>query len=158
MIFRLLVFATAELPCIKFKLKFKARIRRVRPAGGASPGGSRPQSSSRHGGGHPLLGRRSNSLWTSLWRRACSPNTGSWPSARASSRSASVVDGLDPRNPRRARVLCGSTYVVAKVKVSTLAGLLANLCFTPVGRRIAVMRRPAHQVSKAAAVMGRDRW
>ena len=103
-----------------------------------------------------MLGRRSNSLWTSLWRRARSPNTGSWQSARASSRSASVVDALLPTHPQRARVLCGSTY--GAVKVLTLAGLFANLCFTPVGRRIGVMRRPAHQVSKAAAVMGRDRW
>ena len=105
-----------------------------------------------------MLGRRGNSLWTSLWRRACSPNTGSWPAARMSSRSASVVDGLDPRNPQQARVLCGSTYGAVKVKVSTLAGLFANLCFTPAVRRIGVMRRPAHHVSKAAAVMGRDRW
>jgi hypothetical protein len=49
----------------------------------------------------------------------------------ASSRSASVVDGLDLRDPQQARVLCGSTY--GTVKVSTLAGLFANFCFTPAG-------------------------
>jgi len=59
-------------------------------------------------------------------RRAHMPNTGSWPSARTSSRSASVVDGLDPRNPQQARVLCGSTYGEVKVKVLTLAGPFAN--------------------------------
>jgi hypothetical protein len=52
----------------------------------------------------------------------------------------------------------GSTYVAGEVRTSPLAGPLAKKCEPLAGSRIGVMLRPVHQVSKAAAVMGRERW
>ena len=51
----------------------------------------------------------------------------------------------------------GSTYVAREVRTSPLAGPLAKKCEPLVSRGIGVMLRPVHHVSKAAAVMGRER-
>ena len=55
------------------------------------------------------------------------------------------------------RIVTPSALIDTDVKSSMLAKLFGSFYDTPAGRRMGVIRRPAHHVSNSPTVMGPDR-